>query len=247
MRTATRWLFTGISVTLLCCGAVAQGNSYPASVPLTRIVDALEKAQAGIRPAVSYQIVREYRLSSSTDSRSDSEVVAELDFRPPATKEYRIQKSSGNGRGLQVVRRLLDHEVATANNEGRGALTRENYDFSYIGDTRLDGQHCYILELKPKRKEADLITGQIWVDKRSFVARHIEGELAKSPSWWLKRVSVKLTFSEVGGAWLQTEMEATADVRIAGPHTLTSRTLDYRPANDIASVGLSIQFANRKP
>jgi|SRR5215469_1737783 len=247
MRTATRWLFMGISVTLLCCGAVAQGNSDPASVPLNRIVDALEQAQAGIRPAVSYQIVREYRLSGRTDSRSDSEVVAELNFRPPATKDYRIQKSSGSGRGLEVVRRLLDHEVATANNEGRSALTRDNYDFSYIGNTSLDGQPCYILELKPKRTEADLITGQIWVDGHSFVVRHIEGELAKSPSWWLKRVSVKLTFSEVGGAWLETEMEATADVRIAGPHTLTSRTLDYRPANDIASAGLSIQFANRKP
>lgn len=247
MRTATRWLFMGISVTLLCCGAVAQGNSDPASVPLNRIVDALEQSQAGLRPAVSYQIVREYRLSSSTDSRSDSEVVAELDFRPPATKDYRIQKSSGSGRGLEVVRRLLDHEVAVAGNDGRTALTRDNYDFSYVGDASLDSQRCYILELKPKRKEADLITGQIWVDEHSFVVRHIEGELAKSPSWWLKRVSVKLTFSEVGGAWLQTKMEATADVRIVGPHTLTSHTLDYRPANDIALVGPSVQFANPKP
>jgi len=247
MRAATRWLFTGISITLLCCGAVAQGNPYAASVPLNRIVDALEETQAGIRPAVSYQIVREYRLSGLADSRSDSEVVAELDFRPPATKDYRIQKSSGSGRGLQVVRRLLDHEVATANNAGRSALTRDNYDFSYIGHTSLDGRTCYILGLKPKRTEADLITGQIWVDEHSFVVRHIEGELAKSPSWWLKRVSVKLTFSEVGGAWLETEMEATADVRIVGPHTLTSRTLDYRPANDLASAGLSIQFANRNP
>jgi Outer membrane lipoprotein-sorting protein len=247
MRVVTRWLFVGIWVTLLCGGAVAQGNHYAAPLPLNRIVDALEKAQAGIRPAVSYQIVREYRLSGSTDSRSDSEVVAELDFRPPASKDYRIQKSSGSGRGLQVVRRVLDHEVATASNEGRSALTRDNYDFSYIGDTSLDGQQCYILELKPKRKETDLITGQIWVDEHSFVVRHIQGELAKSPSWWLKRVSVKLNFSEVGGAWLQTEMEATAEVRMAGPHTLTSRTLDYRPTNDFASVGLSIQFANRKP
>ena len=247
MRAVTRWLFMGIWVALQCCGALAQGNSYPTPLSLNRIIDALEEAQTGIRPAVSYQIVREYRLSGSTDSRSDSKIVAELNFRPPTTKDYRIQKSSGSGRGLQVVRRLLDHEVAMASNEGPSALTRENYDFGYIGDTRMNGQRCYILGLRPKRKETDLITGQIWVDEHTFVVRHIEGELAKSPSWWLKRVSVKLTFSEVGGAWLQTEMEATADVRIAGPYTLTSRTLDYRPANDFAAVGQSIQFASRKP
>ena len=247
MRAATRWLWMGASVTLLCCGAVAQGNAYAAGVPLSRIVDALEKAQAGVRPTVSYQVVREYRLSGSTDSRSDSDVVAEVDVRPPAEKNYRIQKSSGSDRGLQVVRRVLDHEVAAAGNQGRTAFTRDNYDFSYIGDTVLDGQTCYLLGLQPKRREADLVNGRVWVDKRSFVVRHIEGELAKSPSWWLRRVSVKLSFDEVGGAWLQTGMEATAEVRVAGTHILRSRTLDYRPANDFASVGPSIQSVSHKP
>src|ERR1700758_4284962 len=118
MRTPIHWLFMRAWITLLCCGALAQGNSYSAPVPLDRIVDALAEAQAGGRPAVSYQIVREYRLSGSTDSRSDSEVVAEVDFRPPAKKNYRIEKSSGNNRGLQIVRRLLNHEVAAANNQG---------------------------------------------------------------------------------------------------------------------------------
>jgi hypothetical protein len=247
MGAATRELFVGALVILLCCGAVAQGNAHPAAVPLNRIVDALQEAQAGVRPAASYQIVREYKLSGSTDSHSGSEVVAEVDFRPPTNKNYRIQKSSGSDRGLNVVRRLLDHEVAAASNQGRTALTRDNYDFSYIGDATLDGQRCYVLGLKPNRQESDLIKGRVWVDEHSFVVRYIEGELAKSPSWWLKRVSVKLTFSDVGGAWLQTSMEATADVRIVGPHTLTSRTLDYRTTNDFASAGPSIQSAADNP
>jgi len=247
MRLATRFLIIITFVTLLCCSAVAQGNPYAETVPLKRIVDDLEHAQDGARSLVPYQIVREYRLSGSKDSRSDSEVTAEVDFRPPTSKDYRIQKLSGSGRGLQVVRRLLDHEVAAASNRDRTALTRENYDFSYSGEASLDGQLCYILRLAPKRKEVDLIAGQVWVDKHSFVLHQIEGELAKSPSWWVRRVSLKLTFSEVGGAWLQTGMEATADVRIAGPHTLTSRTLDYRPANDFASAGSSIESAPHKP
>ena len=243
---AARLLIISTFVTLLCCSAVAQGNSYAETVPLKRIVDGLEQTQAGVRSPVPYQIVREYRLSGSKDSRSDSEVVAEVDFKPPNTKDYTIEKSSGSGRGLQVVRRLLDHEVAAAINQGRTGLTRENYDFSYRGQTTLDGQLCYILELTPKRKEADLIKGQVWVDDHSFVVHRIEGELAKSPSWWLSRVGVKLTFSEMGGAWLQTGMEATADVRIAGRHTLTSRILDYRPATDFASAGLSLLSAPDK-
>jgi len=247
MKAATRGLIIGTIITLLCCSAVAQGNPYTETVPLKRIVDDLEQTQAGVRSPVPYQVLREYRLSGAKDSRSDSEVVAEVDFRPPNSKDYRIQKSSGSGRGLQVVRRLLDHEVEAAINHGRTALTRENYDFSYAGQATLDGQPCYILRLRPKRNEADLITGQVWVDGHSFVVRRIEGELAKSPSWWLRRVSVKLTFSEMGGAWLQTGMEATADVRIVGPHTLKSRTLDYRPASDVASAWPSLLSTPDKP
>jgi hypothetical protein len=35
---------------------------------------------------------------------------------------------------------------------------------------------------------------------------------------------------------MQTGMEALADVRIVGPHTLTSRILDYRTADQVASI-----------
>ena len=239
MQSTARFLILSSFVTLLCCVAAAQGNPYDEAVLLQRIVDGLEQTQSAVRPPNAYQIVREYRLSGAKDSRSDSEVIAEVNFRPPNSKDYRIQTSSGSGKGLQVVRRLLDHEVAPAIDQSRTRLTRENYDFSYAGKAALEGQLCYILTLHPKRKEPDLISGQVWVDDHSFAVRQIEGDLAKSPSWWLKRVSVKLTFAEMGGSWLQTGMEATADVRIAGPHTLISRTLDYRPANDVALAGPS--------
>ena len=245
MQATTRWLITGASLILLCCAAATQEKSYPPA-QLNQIVDFMEKAQAGVRPSISYQIVKEYRLSGSKDSRSDSDVVAEVDFQTSDKMDYRIQKSSGSDRGVQVVRHLLDHEVTSPSHRGRTALTRDNYDFSYISEATLAGQRCYILGLTPRRKETDLIAGRLWVDEHSFVVRRIEGDLAKSPSWWLRRVSVKLDFSEVGGAWLQTEMEATADVRVAGLYTLKSHMLDYRPASDFASAG-SIQSVPNKP
>ena len=89
--------------------------------------------------------------------------------------------------------------------------------------------------LKPKRRESELILGEAWIDKHSFFVRQIEGEVAKTPSWWLRRVRVKLVFAEHDGTWLQTSMEAVADVRIVGPHTLTSRILDYRGEGEVAS------------
>jgi hypothetical protein len=118
-------------------------------------------------------------------------------------------------------------------------LTTDNYDFILVGESVFDGRPCYVLGLKPKRREKDLISGAAWVDKRSFFILHIEGETAKAPSWWLKSVRVKLSFGDLSGTWLQTSMEAVADVRLLGSHTLTSRILDFRGTDISASTMLA--------
>jgi hypothetical protein len=248
MRITTRWLMMGASIGLFCCLGVAQETIHLGTMSLSSIIEALEKTQAGVRPQISYQVIREYRLFGAHDSSADSDVVAEIDFSPPTSKNYRIQKSTGTNRGQQVVRRVLDNEVeATSNgNPARTALHRDNYDFNYIGEVSLDGQPCYLLGLKPRRKEKNLISGEAWIDKHSFLVRQIEGEVAKTPSWWLRKVRVKLTFADRDGTWLQASMVAVADVRIIGPHTLTSHILDYRSADEVASTETPTRSPDRK-
>ena len=244
MRVTERWLTTGVSIALACCLAGAQGSTRSETMALNSIVDALEKTQA---TEFSYQAIREYRLSGANTSKADSDVVAEVNFRLPANTGYRIQKASGSHRGLQIVQSVLDHEVAatSSGNQARIALTRKNYDFTYIGETVLDGQPCYRLGLRPKRKEKELISGEAWIDKHSFFVRQVEGEVAKIPSWWLKSVRVKLVFAEIEGTWLQTSMEAVADVRIVGPHTLSSRILDFHGEAEVALI-VSARSRTRK-
>jgi hypothetical protein len=248
LRIKSRLLATGALIVPFCWLGVAQESNSSQVLPLNSIIEAIEKTQSGVRPQLSYQMLREYRLLGTNSSSADSEVVAEVDFTPPTSKDYKIRKSSGSRRGEQVVRRLLDHEVeATSNSsQARTALTRDNYNFTYIGEVVLDGQPCYLLGLKPKRKESDLISGEAWVDKHSFFVRRMEGEIARTPSWWLKRVRVTLAFADFQGTWLQTSMEAVADVRVVGPHTLTSRILDYRGTDVIASTRIRMHSADRK-
>jgi hypothetical protein len=244
----SRLLVMGSLLPTLCGVGVAQQTARSAGLPLNSIVEAVEKTQWAVHSQLPYQVLREYRLFGTKSSSSNSNVVAEVNFRPPASKDYKIQKSSGSKRGEQVVRNVLDHEVETASNrsQDRTAVTRNNYDFSYIGEVVLDGQPCYLLGLKPKRKEKDLIAGKAWVDTHSFFVRRIEGEIAKTPSWWLKAVRVKLAFADFEGTWLQKSMEAVADVRIVGPHTLTSQILDYRGTDVIASTQTRSRSADSK-
>ena len=226
--------------TLLCCFAIAQQSASTAVPSLTSIVQGMEKSQSEVRRQPPYQVIRQYSLFGMKSSSANAEVVAQVDFTPPTGKDYSIQKWSGSARGKQIVQRVLDHETeASKGNQARTALTRDNYDFILMGDTVLDGRPCYVLGLQPKRKEKDLVSGSAWVDKSSFLVLHVEGETARAPSWWLKSVRIKLSFGDVSGAWLQTSMEAVADVRLLGLHTLRSRILDYRGSDISASITLA--------
>jgi len=232
-----QWVINGALVALLSSSGVAQKAAYPGTMPLDVIVQSIQKAQSAVHPQGSYQIIREYRLSGSKDSKADSQVVAEVNFKPPASEGYTIQRYSGSSRGQQLVRSVLDHEVevTSRNNKDHSAISRDNYTFSYVGEAMLDGQPCYVLGLKPKRADKDLILGHVWVDKHSFLIRQIQGDVEKTPSWWLKRVRITLVFADLEGTWVQKSMEAVADVRLVGTHTLTSRILDYRREDEVAA------------
>ncbi len=252
MGGGNQWVINGTlvaSVALLSSTGVAQRAVSPATMPLDAIIQSTEKAQLMASPRVPYQIIREYRLSGAKDSKADSEVVAEVNFKPPASEGYRIEKYSGSSRGQQLVRSVLDHEVEVISKDKdkeRSAISRDNYTFSYVGEAMLDGQLCYVLGLKPKRSDRDLISGQVWVDKHSFLIRQIQGDVEKTPSWWLKKVRITLVFADLEGTWVQKSMEAVADVRLVGTHTLTSRILDYRRESEVAATPFAGGPAFRK-
>jgi hypothetical protein len=229
--------------TLACVSAVCvAGQTLPqpsdaGQSQLASIVQHLEETQAHIKPASAYLVTREYRLLDTRNSRVSSQVVAQIQYLPPARKTYVIQTRTGSGRGEQVVKRILDRESemsARSSQSAAAALNQDNYTFTYLGTETVDGHDCYILGLRPKRKETELIVGQTWVDKNTFLVRRIDGDMAKTPSWMLKKVHVRLDFADVSGTWLQTGMEAVADVRFLGSQTLQSKTLDYRATDEVA-------------
>ena len=210
---------------LLCCLAFSQYDAPQ----LASIVQHVEKAQPGNRTKASYQVIRRYRVFGSNSGKITSEVVAQVDFQPPSNKSYVIQQWSGSRHGENVVRHILDHEVESQTKQARSvAVTHDNYEFTYLGESEADGQPCFLLGLSPKRKDKGLVSGRAWVDKSSFLIRQIEGELVKSPSFWVKKVHVTLDFGSVRGTWLQKAMEAVADIRFLGSQTLKSELVDYR-------------------
>ncbi len=213
MRSTIRMLL------LLALTVTAQGRNPAPS--LTFIVEHMERAQSEI--SIPNHVTRDYRFSRQDSARIDSDVFADVDFR---TGKYTVKKLSGSGVGVQVVKRILEQEVAIAASSQKSrltAVTQENYVFSYLGETNLDGQSYYFLRLDPKHpRQPELISGQMLVDKQSFLIRRIEGGI-RSSSWWIKKIHVRLDFASSRGMWVLSGMEAVANVRYLGDRKLISQ------------------------
>ncbi len=232
-----RWAGSAIVfLFMVAAAAVAVAQRTPSAAPdLSTIVSRLEQAsvenRARFRP---YTVTRDYRFYGKDPEHPDSEVVAEISFLPPETKTFSIKQATGSSRGVKVVRDILEGESKNAPHPEHTALTTANYDFRYIETDNLDGHPCYVLQLVPKRRETDLVSGRVWIDAQTYLQRRVIGDLSKTPSWWLKAVHITMNFGDVSGMWLQTETKASAEVRLFGEHVLEAHALNFATAQTLA-------------
>lgn len=131
-----------------------------------------------------------------------------------------------------MVRELLDRETESAKKGKASEVNRTNYDFVFLRQENFGDVPEYVLGTLPKRKDRNLLRGQIWVDASTFRIRRIEGVPAKSPSFWIKDIHITLQFADVNGMWIPTSFDAMATVRLLGRYTLAGLTI---PARDSLS------------
>lgn len=213
----------------------AQSSPVPTvETILARMEQARSENRARLRP---YSVVRDYQLFGAEKQTSKAEIIADVTFVPPDVKHYAIRQANGMGLGEKIVRQMLDHETDIVKDYGTTDLTPANYDFRLVREEPLDGQRCYVLEMTPRRKGKTLLRGHIWVDASTYQLRRTEGEPGKAPSWWLRDARIILTYGNVGGMWLQTASESTANVRFVGPHTMVARDVEYKFSELTASRG----------
>jgi len=228
-------------VVLALCGASgaqAQNGTAPnAETILGRMAQARAENRTHLR---AYSVTRDYRLFGKEKTATQAEVTADVTFVPPDLKHYAIRQASGLGLGEKIVRQMLEHETNIVKDSGATDLTPANYEFRFVREEEVDGQRCYVLEIVPRRKTNTLLHGQIWVDATTYLLRRTEGEPGKSPSWWLRDSRIVLTYGDVGGMWLQTASESTANVRFVGPHTMVSRDVEYKISELAAGVAGTI-------
>jgi hypothetical protein len=192
-------------------------------------------------------VTRSYTLFGKEHSKIKSQVIADITFVPPNAKNYAIEESSGARLGEKAVRRILQSEAEAAKDYNATDYSPANYDFRFLYEEQdVNGQRSYVLLMLPKREDKNLLRGKIWVDADSYRVRRVEGEPAKPTSWWVRDVQIVLLYSDVDGMWLQTGMEATARVRILGPHRMLSNDVKYDISQPVATASSSNLTSRRR-
>jgi hypothetical protein len=230
-------LLLAASLATASAPAVGQEPSVSNSELLQKIVERMTASLFENRAKVkSYTVTRAYTLYGKDVQNPRGRVLARVSFLPPDQKSYDIAESSG-GMGEKVVRRVLEHEVEVAKDPDSALMIPRNYSFDLLREENFQGRHCYVLKAIPRRDDKKLIRAEVWVDSSTFEIRHVEGEPARNPSFWVKDVHITLEFGEVAGMWLQTATHASAHIRFAGDYSMYSRDLSYETAPTIASGG----------
>ncbi len=222
-------LLKGCGPLLLSLATAAWAAEPVGTLPSTETIvahmrEARARNRAQLRP---YQVVRDYQLFGK-EQKSKSEVTAYIDYVPPDVQNFTLHRNNGVTMGEVIVRKILESEKQILTNQGASDISPANYSFRLVRKDVLNRQPCYVLELRPLRKDPRLLDGLIWIDASSYLTLRMEGEPARAPSWWVHNIHVALDFQMVHGVWLQTALRSTANVRLLGEHTLVSRDVEYR-------------------
>jgi hypothetical protein len=226
-------------------GLTQSENSVPnVQAMVARMAQARLENRTRFRP---YVVTRSYELFGTEPSKIKSQVIADVTFVPPNQKNYIIEQARGAGLGERAVRRILQSEAEAAKDYNATDYSPANYDFRFLHEEEdVEGQRSFVLLMLPKREDKNLLRGKIWVDADNYRVRRVEGEPAKSTSWWVRDVQIVLLYSEVDGMWLQTGMEATARVRILGPHRMLSNDMKYDISQPVATASSSSLTSRRR-
>lgn len=125
----------------------------------------------------------------------------------------------------KVLRAVLqgEQEAVARGATGRSSLARANYSFQANG---VDDAGLANVILSPRRQEPVLVAGTMFLQPDDGRLVRLQGQLAKSPSFWIKTVDIVRSYERIEGAVMPVALETTAQVRMFGAATLRM-TYDY--------------------
>jgi hypothetical protein len=220
-------------------GAQQQGAICDESSLLTTTQVVEKLAEMNLRRAQalhSYHGTRTYSVEyRGRLGATSAQMVVELTYRAPGTKEFTIQSSTGSTLIIDhVFMKLLqaEKEVLSMDGQQRTALSNENYEFTMVGYECSALRRMYVLAVEPRTTSKFLFRGRVWVDADDFAVVLLQAEPAKNPSFWTKSSQIEQSYQKVSDFWLPERNHSISSMRIGGR---TELTIDYQSHKITAS------------
>lgn len=176
---------------------------------------------------MGYTAVRHY---SAVNKKRHADMLVQVNCSGDGVKKFDVLSEDGSGSIRKHVFQKLLREETDASRRGTRSGTRiipANYDFQIVGQETLETGPAYILQVSPKTENKYLIRGKIWVDASDYSIVRIEGEPARNPSFWVRRVHFVHTYQKVGHFWFASSTYTSSEIRIFGESELTIENSGY--------------------
>jgi len=159
------------------------------------------------------------RIEAENGTRSGW-LEAVTEYSPENGFTYEVTREGGSDSiRSKVLRAVLEGEqetIARGETE-RSSLCRANYAFQSGG---IDESGLANIILSPRRKERMLVAGTMFLQPGDGRLVRLQGQLAKSPSFWIKNVDIVRSYDRIAGVVVPIALEATAQMRFLGSATL---------------------------
>lgn len=188
------------------------------------------------RSGVRLRATRELRAGTRS-GKHQGWMNIETAISPSGAFTWTVLEEGGSERTRNKVFREVLQAEAEAWRTGAhdaAALTLANYEFLPMAPAH---SGLVQIRLKPRRADVTLVDGTLTVSADGYPVV-LEGTLAKSPSFWVKSVTIVKRFGRFAGIALPTTIESIADVKLFGPSTFAMR-YRYSEVN-----GRSVELSN---
>jgi hypothetical protein len=150
-------------------------------------------------------------------------------YTAPDKLDFSVVSQNGSKLLLnRVLLKLLESEREAFRNQSQIELSPANYNFDSLGLEQTESDPCYVLSVRPRKDNKFLYRGKVWVDAHDFALARMEGQPAKSPSFWIKDTQIDSTWKKVGEFWLIQHSRSVSRIRLGGTATLTIDYTDYQ-------------------
>lgn len=189
----------------------------------------LEKNQERLAALEGYESERTYRVEfNGTGGEHRAEITVHAEYSGSDRKQLTVDSESGSKFLCEKVLRKLvesEQEAAARSNRMQTSLGPENYDAELAGEETVatpgGSVRAWVLRVSPKVDNKFTYRGKVWVSEDDYAVVRIQGEPAKSPSWWIDRANFESVYMRRGDVWLPAKNVSSSHVRIGGEATLT--------------------------